>query len=172
MLLSRRTNGGTSITGSISSSPSRRTRKGAAEKGRSGVLLLLLLILLGTVTDVTPDLSRDPGERVPSVRGGQRMADPLSNLGGGLGTRSNPAARLGYTMVFERRGQAYENRQRSPARSAAATAAVDKAPPRRLPSSHCPYKIARAFPSSRALGGSGSAPEAALSGKVDVDSLD
>ena len=42
------------------------------------------------------------------------MADPLSNLGGGLGTRSNPAARLGYTMVFERRGQAYENRQDSP----------------------------------------------------------
>ena len=49
---SKRTNGGTSITGSIGSSPSgnglhplayRRKRKEAAEKGRSGVLLLLLL---------------------------------------------------------------------------------------------------------------------------------
>ena len=44
-------------------------------------LLLLLLILLGTVTDVTPDLSRDAGNASPTSEGGQGMADPLSNLG-------------------------------------------------------------------------------------------
>ena len=38
-------------------------------------------------------------------------------------------------------------------------------------SRHRLHKTARAFPSSRALGGSSSAPEAALSGKVDVESL-
>ena len=52
---SKRTNGGTSITGNTGSSPRgsglhrlayRRKRKNAAEKGRSGVLLLLLLLIL------------------------------------------------------------------------------------------------------------------------------
>ena len=55
--------------------------EGADGKGRSGVLLLLLLILLGTVTDVTPDLSRDAGNASPASEGGQGMADPLNNLG-------------------------------------------------------------------------------------------
>ena len=48
----------------------------------SGIrLLLLLLILLDTVTDVTPDLSRDAGNASPASEGGQGMADPLNNLG-------------------------------------------------------------------------------------------
>ena len=60
---SKRTNGGTSITGSIGSSPSgnglhplayRRKRKKATEKGRSGVLLPLLLILAAPQTDDSP----------------------------------------------------------------------------------------------------------------------
>ena len=136
-------------------------------------LLLLLLILLGTITDVTPDL-RPPSWRAHPQRQRVTKGWPIRSTTSepSLRTRGNPAARLGYTMVFERRGQAYENRQDSPAGAAAATAAVDKAPPRRLPSSHCPHRIARAFPSSRALGGSGSAPEAALSGKVDVESIE
>ena len=39
-------------------------------------------------------------------------------------------------------------------------------------SRHRLHRIARAFPSSRALGGSGSAPEAALSGKVEAGVLE
>ena len=45
-------------------------------------LLLLLLILLGTVTDVTPDLRPPSAEsESPASEGGQGMADPLNNLG-------------------------------------------------------------------------------------------
>ena len=60
---SKRTNGGTSITGSIGSSPSgnglhplayRRKDKVATEKGRSGVLLLLPLILAAPQADDSP----------------------------------------------------------------------------------------------------------------------
>ena len=90
------------------------------------------------------------------------MADPL-----------NISRAKGCTMFFLNVGVRRMRTARiHPAGSAAATAAVDKAPPRRLPSSHCPHRIARAFPSSRALGGSGSAPEAALSGKVDVEFIE
>ena len=75
------------------------------------------------------------------------MADPLSNLGGGLGTRSNPAARLGYTMVFERRGQAHENRR------APLDLLLQLLLSTRLHHLACrphmaPHRIARAFPSS------------------------
>ena len=41
--------------------------------------LLLLLTLLGTVTDVTPDLKPPCAEsESPASEGGQRMADPLN----------------------------------------------------------------------------------------------
>ena len=83
---SKRTNGGTSITGSIGSSPSgnglhplayRRKDKVAAEKGRSGVLLLLLLILAAQRTiPLAPPASPRPPTRSPRSRPGWReMAD-------------------------------------------------------------------------------------------------
>ena len=45
-------------------------------------LLLLLLILLGTITDATPDLRPPSAEsESPASEDGQEMADPLNNLG-------------------------------------------------------------------------------------------
>ena len=74
----------------------------------SGIrLLLLMMILLGTVTDVTPDLSRDAGNASPASEGGQGMADPLSNLGAESSTRGvNPrsgSATLWFLNVGVRR---------------------------------------------------------------------
>ena len=45
-------------------------------------LLLMMMILLGTVTDVAPDLRPPSAEsESPASEGGPRMADPLNNLG-------------------------------------------------------------------------------------------
>ena len=67
--------------------PPERVKTGALDTLTDGVRtarlrLLLLMILLGTVTDVTPDLRPPSAEsESPASEDGQEMADPLNNLG-------------------------------------------------------------------------------------------
>ena len=120
---SKRTNGGTSITGSIGSSPSgnglyplayRRKRKKAAEKGRSGVLLLLLLILAAQRTiPLAPPASPRPPTRSPRSRPGwRRTADRALrsrvDLEGGEHVPSRSSSTSQSLLGTE--GQAPENR--------------------------------------------------------------
>ena len=94
LYFSKRTNGGTSITGSIGSSPSgnglhplayRRKRKEATAKSRSGVLLLLLLnprgrrrgrfpLLLQPLTSFSARLEKD-GRSCPRQSCGRRRGE-------------------------------------------------------------------------------------------------
>ena len=122
-LYSKRTNGGTSITGSIGSSPSgnglhplayRRKDKVAAEKGRSGVLLLLLLILAAQRTiPLAPPASPRPPTRSPRSRPGwRRTADRALrsrvDLEGGEHVPSRSSSTSQSLLGTE--GQAPENR--------------------------------------------------------------